>query len=60
MADQLVAAGVHAILNFAPAQISVPDDVTVQVKNGVLEITATPADQAFRPLSESACPLVKK
>ena len=30
VADRLVAAGVHAILNFAPTQLSVPKGVKVQ------------------------------
>lgn len=40
VADQLVAGGVHAILNFAPAQISTPDDVTVKSVNLTLELEA--------------------
>lgn len=38
VADQLVQAGVPAILNFAPAQISTPADVTVKNVNLTLEL----------------------
>ena len=36
--DQLVAAGVKAILNFAPVQLSVPDDVALKSVNLTLEL----------------------
>jgi redox-sensing transcriptional repressor len=36
--DQLVRAGVKAILNFAPVQLSVPDDVEVKTVNLALEL----------------------
>jgi redox-sensing transcriptional repressor len=36
--DRLVALGVKAILNFAPAQLSVPDDVVVKTVNLALEL----------------------
>lgn len=38
MADRLVALGVKAILNFAPIQLSVPDDVTVKNVNMAIEL----------------------
>jgi redox-sensing transcriptional repressor len=38
--DRVVAAGVHGILNFAPMQLRVPDDVTVKDVNMVLELEA--------------------
>ena len=38
MADRLVALGVKAILNFAPVQITVPDDVVVKTVNLALEL----------------------
>ncbi len=37
-ADRLVAVGVKAILNFAPIQLSVPDDVTVKNVNMAIEL----------------------
>jgi len=40
VADQLVAAGVRAILNFAPTQIATPDGVTVKSVNLTLELEA--------------------
>lgn len=40
VADRLVKCGVTAILNFAPAQIQVPDTVTVKTVNLVLELEA--------------------
>ncbi len=40
VADHLVAAGVKAILSFAPVQLSVPGDVTVKTVNLVLELEA--------------------
>ena len=36
--DRLVELGVKAILNFAPAQLSVPDDVVVKTVNLALEL----------------------
>ena len=36
--DRLVRAGVKAILNFAPAQLTVPDDVEVKTVNLALEL----------------------
>lgn len=36
--DRLVAAGVKAILNFAPAQLQVPHDVTVRSVNMAMEL----------------------
>jgi redox-sensing transcriptional repressor len=36
--DRLVALGVKAILNFAPVQLSVPDDVVVKTVNLALEL----------------------
>ena len=40
VADRLVRCGVTAILNFAPAQIQVPEHVTVKTVNLVLELEA--------------------
>jgi redox-sensing transcriptional repressor len=40
VADRLVKCGVSAILNFAPAQLQVPDHVTVKTVNLVLELEA--------------------
>jgi redox-sensing transcriptional repressor len=40
VADRLVKCGVTAILNFAPAQLQVPDYVTVKTVNLVLELEA--------------------
>ncbi len=40
VADRLVKCGVTAILNFAPAQLQVPDHVTVKTVNLVLELEA--------------------
>lgn len=39
-AERLVRAGVKAILNFAPVQLSVPDDIAVKNVNLVLELEA--------------------
>jgi redox-sensing transcriptional repressor len=36
--DRVVRAGIKAILNFAPTQIQVPDDVTVKTVNMALEL----------------------
>jgi redox-sensing transcriptional repressor len=36
--DRLVALGVRAILNFAPVQLAVPDDVVVKTVNLALEL----------------------
>ena len=38
LADRLVALGVKAILNFAPVQINVPDEVVVKTVNLALEL----------------------
>jgi redox-sensing transcriptional repressor len=38
VADRLVRAGIKAILNFAPVQLSVPRDVAVQTVNMALEL----------------------
>ena len=38
VADRLVRAGVKAILNFAPVQLTVPSDVAVQSVNMALEL----------------------
>ena len=38
VADRLVALGVKAILNFAPVQLVVPDDVVVKTVNLALEL----------------------
>jgi redox-sensing transcriptional repressor len=38
IADRLVALGIKAILNFAPVQITVPDDVVVKTVNLALEL----------------------
>lgn len=38
VADRLTAAGVKAILNFAPVQLTVPDDVVVKAVNLALEL----------------------
>ena len=38
VADRLVALGVKAILNFAPVQLNVPDDVVVKTVNLALEL----------------------
>lgn len=38
IADRLVALGIKAILNFAPVQIAVPDDVVVKTVNLALEL----------------------
>ena len=40
LADRLVRLGVKAILNFAPVQLNVPDDVTVKTVNLSLELEA--------------------
>jgi redox-sensing transcriptional repressor len=40
VADRLVKCGVSAILNFAPAQLQVPEHVTVKTVNLVLELEA--------------------
>lgn len=40
MVDRLVRAGVKAILNFAPVQLTVPEDVTVKHVNMALELEA--------------------
>lgn len=40
IADRVVAAGIAAILNFAPVQLQVPDAVTVKAVNLVLELEA--------------------
>jgi redox-sensing transcriptional repressor len=40
LADRLVALGIKAILNFAPVQLSVPDDVSVKNVNLALELEA--------------------
>jgi redox-sensing transcriptional repressor len=40
VADRLVNCGVSAILNFAPAQLQVPEQVTVKTVNLVLELEA--------------------
>ena len=40
VADQLVQAGVKAILNFAPAQIAAPGDVSLKSVNLTLELEA--------------------
>ena len=36
--ERLVALGVKAILNFAPAQLNVPDEVVVKTVNLALEL----------------------
>jgi redox-sensing transcriptional repressor len=38
LADRLVSLGVHAILNFAPVQLAVPDDVAVKNVNMAIEL----------------------
>ena len=38
--DRVVAAGIRAILNFAPAQLSVPDDVELRTVNMAMELEA--------------------
>ena len=38
MADRLVALGVKSILNFAPVQLVVPEDVSVKTVNLALEL----------------------
>jgi len=38
VADRLVGLGVKAILNFAPVQLNVPDDVVVKTVNLALEL----------------------
>jgi len=38
VAERLVRGGVKAILNFAPVQLSVPDDVEVKTVNLALEL----------------------
>jgi len=40
VADRLVSCGITAILNFAPVQLQVPDEVTVKTVNLVLELEA--------------------
>lgn len=40
VADRLVKCGVKAILNFAPAQLSVPDDIALKNVNLALELEA--------------------
>jgi redox-sensing transcriptional repressor len=36
--DEVVSAGVKSILNFAPAHIKVPDDVTLRAVNMAMEL----------------------
>ncbi len=38
VSDRVVALGVKAILNFAPVQLNVPDDVVVKTVNLALEL----------------------
>jgi redox-sensing transcriptional repressor len=38
VADRVVAAGIRAIMNFAPAQLQVPDSVTVKAVNMAMEL----------------------
>jgi redox-sensing transcriptional repressor len=38
VADRVVDAGIRAILNFAPVQLQVPDDVTVKTVNMAMEL----------------------
>ena len=38
VADRCVSVGVKAVLNFAPVQLSVPDDVVVKTVNLALEL----------------------
>jgi redox-sensing transcriptional repressor len=38
VADRLVRLGIKAILNFAPVQLTVPDDVVVKTVNLALEL----------------------
>ena len=40
LADRLVAAGIKALLNFAPVQLRVPDDVVVKNVSLALELEA--------------------
>jgi redox-sensing transcriptional repressor len=40
VADRLVKCGVKAILNFAPAQLSVPEDIALKNVNLALELEA--------------------
>jgi len=40
VAERLVRCGISAILNFAPAQLAVPDSVAVKTVNLVLELEA--------------------
>jgi redox-sensing transcriptional repressor len=46
--DRLVAAGVRAILNFAPVQLTVPPDVTVKHVNMALELETLSFDLRHR------------
>jgi len=48
IADRLVAAGVKAILNFAPAQLAVPDEVSLKNVNLALELEALSFTLAHR------------
>lgn len=49
VADRLVACGVRAILNFAPAQLAVPDQVALKNVNLTLELEALSFALASRP-----------
>ena len=49
VADQLVEAGIKAIMNFAPVQITVPADVVTRTVNMALEFEALSFALANRP-----------
>ena len=55
VADRLVRAGVKAILNFAPVQISVPHDVHVKSVNMALELEAL-SNKHFSFITEEYLP----
>ena len=54
VADQLVAAGVQSILNFAPAVISVPDGVSVRKVDLATELQILSFYQSHRRIKERA------
>ena len=54
VADQLVAAGVRAILNFAPAMVSVPDDVSLRKVDLAVELQILSFYQQRQAISATA------
>lgn len=57
VADRLVAAGVRSILNFAPAVITVPDDVAVRKVDLSIELQILSFHLQRRPGAEAPSPL---